>query len=172
VLPLGSVTRRDAPSARPVAAAELAVGQPRFIDLSIKGEDLLLSGKFEHWVPMSLESGGKQNEAQLLVDVTSHGPADDADAIFSFESKVVRRISAEAFLAKGTLRRGDVQRATEVVVQIPPTHSPFAAVTVHLDEPVFPEVWSELSARFATQGGAESEVRPRAWLLTPVVAAA
>jgi hypothetical protein len=121
---------------------------------------------------MSLESGGKHNEAQLLVDVTSHGPTNATDAVFSFVSNVVRRVGPDAFLAKGTIRRGDVQRPADALVQVPPTHSPFAAVTFQLDEPTFPEVWSELSARFASQDGSNARVHPRAWLLAPTVAAA
>jgi len=165
------VTRPESTAPLPVAAG-LVIGQPRFIDLSIRGEDLLLSGKFEHWVPMALETGGKQNEAQLLVDVTSHEPANDTDAVFSFVSTNVRRMGSDAYLARGTIGRGDVHRDAEILVQAPQRHSPFAAMTFRLDEPTFREVWSELAARFATQEGSKAEVRPRAWLLTPVVATA
>jgi hypothetical protein len=166
------VTRPDATPTLHVAATGLDVGQPRFIDLSIRSEDLVLSGKFEHWVPMALESGGKQNEAQLLVDVTSHGPGHGTDAVFSFTSTNVRRMGSDAYLARGTIGRGDVQRAIEVLVQAPQRHSPFAAMTFRLDEPVFPDVWSELAARYAAHTDSSAEVRPRAWLLTPAVASA
>jgi len=159
-------------SARPVAAARPVVGQPRFIHLSISGADLLLSGRFEHWVPMALDSDGESHEAQVVFDVTSTGPANDTGEVFSFVSNKVRRTADGAYLAKGTMRRGDVERPSSATLQVPAAHSPFAVVTFDLDEAAFPEVWSELSERVATQDGSNAEVRPRAWLLTPTVAAA
>jgi hypothetical protein len=167
------VTRRQPTSSNPVAGSEPAVSQPSFIDLSIRGGELLLEGKFEHWVPMALESGGKQSQAQLVIDVTSSGPAIDAgDELFSFVSTKIRRVAEGTYLAQGTMQRGDVQRASEATVQAPAAHSPFAVVTFELAEGVFPEVWDELSARVAGQDGAKGELRPRAWLLPPMVAAA
>jgi hypothetical protein len=167
------MTRREVTEKSPVAAAGPVVGQPRFIDLSIRGADVLLSGKFEHWVPMALESGGKRSQAQVVFDVTSTGPANDIGGeVFSFASNKVRQIAEGTYLAQGTMRRGDVQRATRATVQAPAAHSPFAVVTFDLDEGVFPELWEELSARVASQDDSNAEVRPRAWLLTPVVAAA
>jgi hypothetical protein len=167
------MTRRDATPGHPVAAAGPVVGQPRFIHLSIRGDDLLLEGKFEHWVPMALESGGKRNEAQVVFDVTSVGPANDTgDEMFSFVASKIRQIADGTYLARGTMRRGDALRPSTATVQAPAAHSPFAVVTFQVDEGAFPEVWDELSARVATQDGSNAEVRPRAWLLTPVVAAA
>ena len=132
-----------------------------------------MAGKFEHWVPMSLETGGKKSEAQLVFDVTSTGPANDTvGEVFSFVSSKVRRVGDGAYLARGTMRRGDVQRASSAMVQAPAAHSPFAVVTFQVDEGAFPELWEELSARVADQDDAKAEVRPRAWLLPPVVAAA
>jgi hypothetical protein len=149
------------------------VGQPRFIDLSIRGEDLLLEGKFEHWVPMALESGGKRGQAQLVFDVTSSGPANDTGVeLFSFVSTRARRVADGAYVAQGTMQQGDVHRAARATVQTPAAHSPFAIVTFEVVEAAFPEVWEELSARVASQDGSNGEVRPRAWLLTPTIAAA
>ena len=162
------MTRQDA-APRTAPAATPA----RFIDLSIAGGDLLLSGKFQHWVPMALETGGKQSEAQVVFDVTSSGPANDTGGeVFSFVSNKVRRIDEGTYLARGTLRRGGVSRASQATVQSPATHSPFAVVTFEVDEAAFPELWDELSARVASQEGSNAEVRPQAWLLTPVLAAA
>ena len=122
---------------------------------------------------MALETGGKKSEAQVVFDVTSTGPANDTGGeVFSFVSSKVRRVGDGAYLAKGTLRRGDVQRASNAMVQAPAAHSPFAVVTFQVDEGAFPELWEELTARVAAQDGSNAEVRPRAWLLTPVVAAA
>jgi hypothetical protein len=147
--------------------------QPRFIDLSIRGGQLLLEGRFEHWVPMALESGGKRSQAQLVFDVTSTGPANDTgDAFFSFESSKVRRVADGTYLAQGVMRHGEVHRLGKATVQAPAAHSPFAVVTFELSEDAFPEVWEELSVRVATQDGSNAEVRPKAWLLTPMVAAA
>jgi hypothetical protein len=144
---------------------------PRAIELAIRGKDLLLAGKFEHWVPMALETGGKHGQAQLLFDVTSAGRANDADELFSFTSRDVRRAADGTFRAKGTLRQGDVEQASEAIVQVPAEHSPFAAVTFDVDEAIFPEVWSELSTRVAATG-LNTDVRPQAWVLMPTVAAA
>jgi hypothetical protein len=163
--------RRNAIPTPPVAAAPV-VGPPRFIDLSIRGGELLLAGRFEHWVPMALESGGKRHEAQVVFDVTSTGPANDTADVFSFVSNKVRRTAPGTYLARGTMRRGDVERPSSATVQAPAAHSPFAVVTFEVDEAAFPELWGELSARVASQDGSNAEVRPRAWLLTPVVAAA
>ena len=121
---------------------------------------------------MALESGGKRNEAQLVFDVTSSGPANDTGEVFSFASTDVRRKAEGTYLAKGVMRRGDVQQASNATVQAPGAHSPFAVLTFQVDEVTFPEVWSELSARFESADGSNAEVRPRAWLLTPVLAAA
>ena len=44
-------------------------------------------------------------------------------------------------------------------------------MTVHYHRYI-PELWDELSARVASQDSSDAEVRPRAWLLTPAVAAA
>jgi hypothetical protein len=149
------------------------VTQPRFITLSIRGAELLLDGKFEHWVPMALESGGRQSHAQLVVDVTSTGPTNDSgDELFSFVSSKVRRVADGTYVAQGTMQRADVQRAGEATVQAPAAHSPFAVVTFEVADAAFPEVWDELSARVARQDGPDAEVRPRAWLLAPTVAAA
>ena len=134
---------------------------------------MLLAGRFEHWVPLALETGGKRNQAQVVFDVTSTGPANDrGDEAFSFVSKKVRRVADGTYLAQGTMRRGEVQRASKAVVQAPAAHSPFAVVTFEIAEAVFPELWEELSARVANQEGSKAEVRPRAWLLTPLIAAA
>jgi hypothetical protein len=173
VFPVVTVTRQDSTPERPVAAAGPTVGQPRFIDLSIRGEELLLSGKFEHWVPLALESGGKRSQAQLVFDVTSPGPANDTGGeLFSFVSSKVRRVADGTYLAQGTMQHGDVQRATKATVQAPAAHSPFAVVTFEVAETDFPEVWEELSTRVSAQNGSSADVRPRAWLLTPVIAAA
>src|SRR5687768_13598011 len=123
------MTRSTSTPKGPVAAVVLAGGQPRRIDLSIVGGDLLLAGKFEHWVPMALESGGRRSAAQLVVDVTSVGPANDAGGeVFSFVSNKVRRVADGTYRARGTLRRGDVQRTSDATVQAPAVHSPFAVV--------------------------------------------
>jgi hypothetical protein len=167
------VTRQPTAPTNPIAAGPRAVGQPRFIDLSIRGADLLLAGKFEHWVPLSLETGGKHGEAQIVFDVTSPGPANDTGGeVFSFVSTKARQVADGTYLAQGTMRRGDVERASRAMVQAPAAHSPFAVVTFQVAETVFPEVWEELSARVASQQEPNAEVRPRAWLLAPVVAAA
>lgn len=144
----------------------------RRIDLAIHGADLVIDGRFEHWVPVAMETGGGQSEAQVLFDVTSPGPANDGGELFSFTASNVEQLQEGAYLAKGNLRRGDVVRSIEALVQSPVAHSPFASVTFRVDEEAFPEIWTEFSGRLAAHDPADTEVRPRAWLLSPVLAAA
>jgi hypothetical protein len=153
-------------------ATTLPVPAARFIELAIHGKELMLAGKFHHWVPLALQTGGKQSEAQLLIDVTSPGPVNDTGELFSFDSARVKRVGEGAFLATGILRDGDLQRPAEAMVLAPVAHSPFASITFQVDEATFPEVWRELSARVAVEHGGEVEVRPWAWPVPPAVAAA
>jgi hypothetical protein len=150
----------------------LPANAPRFIELSIRGKDLMLSGKFQHWVPLALQTGGKQSEAQLLIDVTSPGPANDTAELFSFASDRVKRVGEGAYLVKGVLREGDLQCPADAMVLAPAAHSAFASITFQVDEATFPEIWRELSARLAVEHGGDVEVRPRAWLVAPALAAA
>lgn len=139
----------------------------------MRGEDLLLSGKFGHWVPLSLDDGsGKLPEAQLVFDVTSVGPANDGGEVFSFVATEVEPLVAGAYLARGTLRRDDREQPAQAVLQAPATHSPFALVTFQIDPATFPELWSELEARVANDQVPEGEVRPWAWPQAPTLAAA
>jgi hypothetical protein len=149
----------------------VAANAPRFIQLDIHGGEVVLAGKFEHWLPVSMETGGDASEAQVVFDVTSPGPANDLGQVFSFASSEVKRTGKGTYVATGTMRRGDVTRKAEAVVHTPLAHSPFAAVTFNVDEGAFPEVWSELSARVSDRVD-ESEVRPWAWLRPPEVAVA
>jgi hypothetical protein len=171
VFPVAAMNRPEGISTLPVADGAFAVSLPRSIDLAIRGADLVLAGRFQHWVPLTLETGGGQSEAQLLFDVTSPGPANDTGDVFSFASADVRSIGDGAFMAKGVLRRGELERPVDAVVQAPAAHSPFAAVTFQIDETAFPEVWSELSEQ-ASARITDGEVRPWAWMLAPVLAAA
>jgi hypothetical protein len=160
------------PDTTPTTTARARVAAPRLIDLAIHGSDLVIAGRFEHWVPVSLETGGAQGEAQVLFDVTSPGPANDAGDLFAFTSSDVRQLADGAYLARGSFRQGETEHSVEAVVQAPAGHSPFAAVTFRVDEAAFPEVWSALADRMAARPAADLEVRPRAWLLAPVLAAA
>jgi hypothetical protein len=154
-----------------LAAEDVVVAGPRFIQLDIHGGEVVLAGKFGHWLPVSLQTGGPDSEAQVVFDVTSPGPANDVGQVFSFTSSEVKRTGKGTYLATGTMRRGDITRDAQAVLQTPLAHSPFAAVTFHVDEGAFPEVWSELSARVADPVD-ETEVRPWAWLRPPELAAA
>jgi hypothetical protein len=164
------VNRQDAnPS---VSAAGSATTTPLpSIDLAIRSKDLMLAGKFQNWMPVALETGGKQSQAQVLFDVTSAGPANDAGELFSFVSRDVRRTGPGLYRAKGTLREGDIERPADAIVQVPAEHSPFAAVTFDIDQASFPDVWRELSARVAA-AGPNAELRPQRWVVVPTLSAA
>jgi len=153
-------------------AASYVDGNPHIVNLSIRSKDLLVAGRFDHWLPVALEGNGAEGAAQLFFDVTGMAGKTDAGELFSFESTQVRRLGELAFVATGTLQRGDVKRTVDVMVQTPMAHTPFFAVTFPVDETIFPEVWSDLSALIAARHDGDTQMTPRAWLRAPRLASA
>jgi hypothetical protein len=85
----------------------------------------------------------------------------------------VKRVGDLAFVAKGTLRQAETERAVDVVVQTPMAHTPFLALTIPLDQLAFPEIWADLAALVAgTRNDGQIQITPRAWLTAPALAAA
>jgi len=147
-------------------------GKPTVIRLDVRSKDLVVSGRFNHWLPVAIEGDGAEGAAQLFLDVTGMARRGEEGELFSFESTEVKRVGDLAFVATGTLRRGDVERKVEAMIQTPIAHTPFLAITVPLDQAAFPDVWGNLSALVGTRSEAGAQLTPRAWLRIPVLAAA
>jgi hypothetical protein len=144
------------------------------IGLAIAGSELMVNGRFDHWVPVAAEGAGVDEGAvQIFFDVTGMARPQDRENLFAFDALEVDRLGPFVYLAKGTVTRGDVVEPMEVVVQTPPAHTPFLVVTFSIDRKKFPDVWEDLNASVATRdGGASSQLHPRAWLRPPTLASA
>jgi hypothetical protein len=186
VLLVGYVTDTEAPTQGSVS---VPVGRP--IALHIAGGDLLLDGRFNHWIPVAVMNDNPDlGVVQLLCDSTS--PANDLasgssdpqreapDAqsgaaradLFRFDSKKVRPKGKHVFLVEGTLGTGEEEHGVEVVVHLPQGHSPFFFVTVPIDRKRFPELWSHIEDKVIAPIADQQEMRPLAWLRAPLLAAA
>ncbi|HEY0710652.1 MAG TPA: hypothetical protein VGG33_27865 [Polyangia bacterium] len=153
---------------------------PEAIELRVTGADLLLVGRFLHWMPVTLISG-KDNEgmAQLLFDVTSNRTVrgEPVASLFEFKTTSVKAVGPQAYRLKGTLK-ADTGAAIEsgeidAVLESPRDHTPFFAMTFTLDRTKFASLWTafEDKAAVAIAKGQE-ELRPWAWLREPLLAAA
>ena len=161
----------QAVSATPVPAPGQA------ITLRIAGADLLLSGRFEQWVPLAVAESNSEGAVQLLVDVTSTPRGRRGDVampeLFSFTSTEVEAVAAQQYRAKGRLKAGGVTRAAEALLHNPVGHNPFFIMTLPIDREHFPALWDHLEDRAAVaQGNVDKELRPQAWLRVPQLAAA
>jgi hypothetical protein len=147
-------------------------GKPHVVRLAIRSKELMVAGRFDHWVPVAMEGNGAEGAAQLFFDVTGMTSRPEDAELFSFESTQVKRVGELAFVATGTLQQGDVERTVDAVVQTPMAHTPFLAITFPVDETVFPDVWSDLSDLVSALPDGNSQMGPRAWLRAPTLAAA
>ena len=155
----------------------IPVAPDRPISLRVAGADLLLSGRFDHWRPVNVggwEDG--QASASLLFDATAtsgDAPTRRNPDLLSFASKAVEQVSEHSYRARGTLRADGAQRTVDAVIQTPSGHSPFFFLTLGLERQAFAGLWTELQV-LANQPheGESGEMRPRAWLRLPVLAAA
>lgn len=155
-------------------AAPRRIVPPRPVRLRVAGSDLLLNGRFSNWVPVSVEQTDAQGgSVQVLVDVTSMAKDDRKSDAFTFESRDVRRVAPMTYSARGTLRAGRVERAIEVVLQTPASHTPFMMVTLGLPKNEFQTLWRQLYRKVPKPTKQdETELRATAWLREPEVAAA
>lgn len=143
------------------------------IDLAIHGADLMVGGRFDHWVPVAAEGANPDEGAvQIFFDVTGMARAQDPQELFSFSASDVERLGPFAYIAKGTMRKGEEEQPMEAVIQTPPAHTPFVVVTFSIDRKKFPEVWEDLTAVVATRDDHNSQLHPRAWLRAPTLASA
>jgi hypothetical protein len=161
---------------KPETAVPTAPDRP--ISLRVAGADLLLSGRFDHWRPVSV-SGWEDGQASagLLFDATAtsgDAPTRRNPDLLSFASKAVEQVGEHSYRARGTLRADGAQRTVDAVIQTPSGHSPFFFLTLGLERRAFSGLWTELQvlASQPQQEGDGAEMRPRAWLRLPVLAAA
>lgn len=151
------------------------------IRLQIAGGDLLLAGRFAHWLPL-IVADGKEGEGavQILFDVTSNrtralveADAGEKEELFSFEATEVMRPSDQQYKIKGRLHAEGQTREVEAMLQSPAAHTPFFVMMFRIDKERFPGLWETLgdSADQALDRG-QKELRPWAWLRAPQLAAA
>jgi hypothetical protein len=141
------------------------------IGLSIAGADLMVRGRFDHWLPVAAEGATPDEGAvQIFFDVTGISRPQDVDELFSFQSVEVERLGPFAYITKGIMRQGDSQEVMEAVIQTPPAHTPFVVVTFSIDRKKFPEMWQELTAVVATRDESHGQLQPRGWLRAPTLA--
>jgi hypothetical protein len=154
--------------------ATMVGGRTPPIRLSLAGDELMVSGRFDHWAPLALEGGPTgDGAAQIFFDVTGMaGPRDLDDELFSYAAHGVQKIGTLAYAAKGVMKRGDVEIPVEAVVQTPAAHTPFLVVTFSIPRETFPELWDQLAAMVAAQQDTSINMSPRAWLRAPTLAAA
>jgi hypothetical protein len=144
------------------------------IRLQIAGADLLLSGRFSHWVPVLMSEAQDGSDAvQILFDVTSNRAGAKGTDLFTFKTKSVEPMAAQSYKLKGTLTGGGASGEVEAVLQNPPGHTPFFVMLFRLNREAFPEIWSALEDHAAgVQASGEQELRPQAWVREPDLAAA
>ena len=162
------------PSISNVAAPAVYDGaRSQTIGLSIRGPELFVVGRFDHWVPVAAEGAGADEGAvQIFFDVTGMAPAQDAEELFSFHASEVERLGPFAYIARGTVRHDELELPMEAVVQTPPAHTPFVVVTFSVDRRKLSEVWDSLTAVTATRRpeSGSAQLHPRAWLRAPTLA--
>lgn len=149
----------------------------RPIRLHLAGDGLMLTGRFDHWIPVGLVSASAEQPGvvQILFDATAtarpRATAKRPD-LFSFTARKIRRVGDSSFAARGTLRLGPTSERVEAVVQSPQGHTPFFFMTFPLDQEKHAALWSELGDLAANASGSEKEMRPHGWLQAPQLAVA
>ena len=137
----------------------------------------MIAGTFEQWVPLVMEGLRDDRAVQLLVDITSSKTTAEPTAanhnglLFSFESHDIKRLPV-GHRVRGTLTLGAHSAPTEMLLQAPATHTPFAVLAFEVPEG-FETIWDAMSQRAddnAARG--ETEVRASGWLRAPAVATA
>jgi hypothetical protein len=157
----------------------VVVPRSEAIVLRVTGADLLLAGRFLHWMPVTLISG-KDNEgmAQLLFDVTSNRSSNRAagdqpiPSFFEFKTTAVKAVGPQAYRLKGTLK-SEAGGELEAVLESPRDHTPFFAMSFTLDRTKFASLWTAFEDKAAAAiAKGQEELRPWAWLREPLLAAA
>jgi hypothetical protein len=172
VFPLGNVNASDTDTTIARRSASYVGGNSSVVQLSITSKDLVIAGRFDHWLPVAMEGNGAEGAVQVLFDVTGLSTRQEDGELFSFEATKVKRVNAQSFAVTGLLKQGEVERTVEALVQTPMAHTPFVAITFPLDATAFPELWGDLSALVSGHNDNAVPMSPRAWLRAPALAAA
>ncbi len=154
----------------------------RPIGLHVSGADLLLEGRFNHWMPVAVMSDRPDvGVVQILFDSTSpanEGARPPGQDLFSFRAEEAKPVGERVFSAKGRLEvegqgaAEDEDAEVEAIIQAPEGHSPFFFVTLSIDRTRFEPLWSAIEDRAVLSLGEQKEMRPSAWLRVPGLAAA
>jgi hypothetical protein len=144
------------------------------IRLQIAGADLLLSGRFSHWVPVLMSEAQDGTDAvQVLFDVTSNRVGARGRDLFTFKARSVEPMAPQSYRLKGTLSGGGTSGEVEAVLQNPPGHTPFFVILFRFDRQAFPKLWTALEDEAAgVQASGGQELRPEGWVREPNLAAA
>jgi hypothetical protein len=145
------------------------------IRLQIAGADLLLSGRFEQWMPVRLHEGDDREPAtaQILFDVTSNRSRRQGKDLLTFKSRSVETVGPQTYRLKGTLEADGHSGPVEAMLQNPPGHTPFFLIMFRIDRTSYPTLFDAFEDRVArVQTLGQDELRPRAWLRAPELAAA
>lgn len=162
------------------ASQTVVAPHPEAIELRVVGADLLLAGRFLHWMPVTLISGNNnEGMAQLLFDVTSNraAPKGRTTPLFEFKTTSVKAAGPQAYRLKGTLKVGTGVSAEvgdiDATLESPRDHTPFFAMTFTLDRTKFESLWTAFEEKAASViAKGQEELRPWAWLREPQLAAA
>jgi hypothetical protein len=152
------------------------------IELQISGAELLLAGRFHHWMPVTLIQGkDEEGLAQVLFDVTSNRAAPkrtrSSRPLFHFKAKSVKAAGPQTYRLQGTMKvatpEGTESGDVTAVLESPRGHTPFFAITFTIDRTKFAGLWTSFEDRAAHAiASGQDELRPWAWLREPVLAAA
>lgn len=161
-------------------AKEVELAPVPAIQLGIAGADVLLKGRFHHWMPVALiQAKDDEGLAQVLFDVTSTRPGSTGatDSLFEFQAKTVKAAGPQTYKLGGQLKsktpEGIESGEIEAVLESPQGHTPFFAITFTIDRSKFARLWSAFEDRAAHAiAKGQSELRPWAWLREPELAAA
>jgi hypothetical protein len=141
------------------------------ISLKIAGADLLLNGRFDNW-QTSLLRGADLDEAavRLVVDVTStnrQGPE-----LFSYRSTKVKSVGGGVYEVEGVLDAPTGSHPLSVLVESPPVHTAFLALSFLARRTELGDSWHQLVDTAASGSNDPQELNAQAWVRTPVLAAA
>jgi hypothetical protein len=160
-----------APAARPE-------GRRRSIVLDVAGGDLLLRGRFSDWESgLSLGPDLDRVGVRLAVDATSVAAAQAEAPLLSFHSRSVESTGPGTFVARGAFSGAGavVARPLEMTVETPPGHSALFVLSFSTEKDALGEAWPDLVENTGPLAGTAEGEPPRlarAWLTTPVLAAA
>lgn len=178
-------TRKKAAKATNPASGKNASSEGRArspIDLSIAGNDLLLSGRFHRWQAAAITDSDLDHlSVRMAVDATSpdhlaeiYATGPSTASLLSFRSRHVERLQPLVYRAAGELTSSAGKHPLEMVVEMPDGHTSFFALSFTARKADLGDAWAELVTGGSGAGGIDAERRldPRAGVRDPILAAA